>query len=41
MPEPANPPDRGWFSSRRKKEGGLRLICGEELDLVSRERGGR
>lgn len=39
MSKPFNPPERGRFSARRKKEGVLRLIRGDELDLVSRELG--
>ena len=31
--------DRGCFSAQRKRESVLRLLCGEELDLVSRELG--
>ena len=30
-------PERGRFSSRRKTEAVLRLLRGEDLDLVSRE----
>lgn len=32
-------PERGRFSSKRKKEAVLRLLRGEDLDLVSRELG--
>lgn len=31
--------DRGWFSSKRKMEAVLRLLGGEDLDLLSRELG--
>ena len=31
--------DRGRFSAKRKREAVLRLLRGEELDLVSRELG--
>ena len=32
-------PDRGRFSAKRKREAVLRLLRGEDLDLVSRELG--
>lgn len=31
--------ERGWFSSRKKMEIVLRVLRGEDLDLVSREAG--
>ena len=31
--------DRGRFSAKRKRESALRLLRGEDLDLVSRELG--
>lgn len=33
------PSDRGRFSAKRKRDAVLRLIRGEDLDLVSRELG--
>jgi transposase-like protein len=39
MASSPNPADRGRFSARRKIDAVLRLLRGEELDLISRELG--
>jgi hypothetical protein len=39
MASSLNPGDRGRFSAKRKTDAVLRLLRGEELDLLSRELG--
>ena len=39
MPNTTNPGERGRFSSHRKTETVLRLLRGEDLELVSRQLG--
>src|SRR5918998_5965777 len=39
MPNPPNPAERGRFSARRKTDAVLRLLRGEDLELLSRELG--
>jgi hypothetical protein len=39
MAKPSNSGDRGRFSARRKTEAVLRLLRGEDLELLSRELG--
>src|SRR3954463_14535032 len=39
MPDTSNSGDRGRFSARRKTAAVLRLLRGEDLELVSRELG--
>jgi transposase-like protein len=39
MSSPTNPGERGRFSSRRKTAAVLRLLRGEDLELVSRDLG--
>src|SRR5262249_20907928 len=39
MVNTSNPDDRGRFSARRKTETVLRLLRGEDLELLSRELG--
>jgi hypothetical protein len=39
MPHTSNSGDRGRFSARRKSDAVLRLLLGEDLELVSRELG--
>ena len=39
MDSPPNPGDRGRFSARRKADAVLRLLRGEDLELLSRELG--
>jgi hypothetical protein len=39
MSDTPNPEERGRFSSRRKTSAVLRLLRGEDLELVSRELG--
>jgi hypothetical protein len=39
MPKPPNPAERGRFSAPRKSAAVLRLLRGEDLELLSRELG--
>ena len=39
MSDNTNPSERGRFSARRKTEAVLRLLRGEDLELLSRELG--